>query len=350
MGYAELSLFDEVSAMDRRAYLRQVLAAAERGRAVVRQIVEFSRKTTAGKTPANLGPIITEALSLLRATLPATIELQADIDFDAPPALADAAQIQQLVVNLGHNAAQAMAQAGLLYVGLSTVELTTRKDTLFTSLPPGRYLRLTVSDTGTGIAPDQVGRIFEPFFTTREVGKGSGLGLAVVHNIVDTHQGGVVVESRLGQGSAFIVYLPAGESAGAGSAPGERPVIVGGAERILLVEDEEPLAEVLLKRLSRLGYRVTMTTSPLEALRLFERDPAAFDLVVTDMSMPRMSGAELAKRLLASRPETRVILCTGFSEEISEDKARALGIKRFLLKPLSVQELAAAVREVLDLA
>jgi CheY-like chemotaxis protein len=257
-------------------------------------------------------------------------------------------QIHQIVMNLCTNAAHAMEEAGgVVEVGLKRVDLDsdTARDL---DLSPGPFLRLSVSDTGHGIPPEIAERIFEPYFTTKDKGRGTGLGLSVVHGIVKSHQGAVVCRSAPGAGTSFQVYLPEIESEGAPPHPPEQKDRPGGTERILFVDDEPVLTELVQKMLGNLGYQVVTRTSSLEALDLFRKDPSRFDLVVTDMTMPVMTGDKLAVKLMEIRPDIPVILCSGFSEAVSEEYAKGIGIREFVMKPLETRNLAGIIRRVLD--
>jgi two-component system, cell cycle sensor histidine kinase and response regulator CckA len=264
-------------------------------------------------------------------------------------ALADPTQIHQVVVNLCTNAAHAMEEKGVLDITILNVDLPEKElsaSSLLT-LKPGRYIRLRISDTGTGISADTLSRIFEPYFTTKGVGKGSGLGLAVVHGIVKRHGGDIRVLSKPGQGSVFEVLIPATEEV---QPPETRAsqALPGGSERVLLVDDEPVITELGEKMLKRLGYHVSSITSSPEALDLFRSNPSGFDLVITDYTMPHMSGTDLAREIKRIQPDIPVILCTGISERITEEMLREAGIQELAPKPLNKTLLAELVRKVLD--
>lgn len=331
-----------------RYSLGQILAAARRAKHLVRQILAFSRRSPQERLLISLKPIVKEAVGFLRASLPAAIAVEHAVAADAAAVMADPTQIQQVLLNLCANAAQAMgSEGGRLKIELQNVRLAAADLLGEPEAAPGGYVRLSVADTGPGIDPAILARIFEPFFTTKGPEQGTGLGLSVVHGIVRAHGGFVRVDSPPGKGARFDVFLPCGEAAEAAAAPGETPLPIG-RERILFVDDEAALAELTRQRLSGLGYRVEAHTAPMEALAAFEADPAGFDLVVSDLSMPRMSGLVLARRLREIRPQLPIILCTGFSEQADEAAARAAGVRAFLFKPLLLHELAHAVRRVLD--
>jgi CheY-like chemotaxis protein len=282
----------------------------------------------------------------MRALIPTTIDMRLDLTAPADVVLADPAQIQQVVINLVMNAAQAMESAGgVLEVSLVDVALdaiTAQHHELRT----GSYVRLTVHDTGGGIAPAIMGRIFDPYFTTKEVGKGTGLGLAVVHGIVTHHGGAISVQSVLGQGTSFQVYLPVREAEPLHASP-PTVTLSAGQERILFIDDEPALVSMGKALLEHLGYAVVTETSSSEALVLFTRKPERFDLVITDMTMPGMTGERLAKELRRIRPDIPIILCSGFSHYLNEEEAKAIGICAFLMKPFVLRELAETVQTVL---
>ncbi len=347
IGYSQLAL-DDLGQPDKAAReLREVLKAGDRARDLVSQILTFSRKDETAYAPVAIRTIVQESLKMMRSMIPSTIEIRQNLA-DSGLVMSNPTKVHQIVMNLCTNAAHAMEEAGgVLEVGLKRVDLD---DDMARGLDlnPGPYLRLSVSDTGHGMPPEIAKRIFEPYFTTKDKGRGTGLGLSVVHGIVKSHQGAVVCRSTPGLGSTFEVYLPEIDSA---QTPEESPVESirqGGAEEILFVDDEPVLAELVEKMLGNLGYRVVTRTGSVEALELFREDPSRFDLVITDMTMPVMTGDKLAVKLMEIRPDIPVILCSGFSESISEEDARRLGIRQFVMKPLETRDLAAVIRKVLD--
>ncbi len=349
IGYTELAQGEIDPGHPAGRKLKEVFKAGRRARDLVRQILTFSRISEESKAPVIIGPIIKEGLKLLRASLPTTIDIKADVAVGSEAVMADPTQIHQVLMNLCTNAAQAMRQrGGALEVSLKPVELDEDAAARYVELRPGRYERLIVSDSGEGMDQATLSRIFDPFFTTKKRGEGTGLGLSVVHGIVKSHGGAIGAYSEKGKGSTFQVYLPLLADRVEDEEVIEAAPVVGGRERILFVDDEAVLAELGQKMLERLGYEVTALTSSLEALRLFRTDSEAFDLVITDYTMPHLTGAELAGEILKIRPRTPIIMCTGFSERITAQKAEALGLKRFLMKPLVTRQLAEAVREVLD--
>jgi PAS domain S-box-containing protein len=350
IGYTEIALIDVSQSSPKRHDLEQVLKAGHRAKDLVKQILVFSRmKQHEERTPVEIAPIIDEALKLLRASLPSTIEIRQNTEIETSTVLADPTEIHQLVVNLCTNAAHAMEESGgILEVGLTEAVIDPRAAGAPPDLGPGRYLRLSVSDTGHGIDAASLERIFDPYFTTKEVGKGSGLGLAVVHGIVKRHEGAITVNTDPGIGTRFHVYFPKLESMPVKEVDGVEIPLPKGTERILFVDDEEILVEMGNSMLQWLGYEVSATTSSLQALELFAAHPDGFDLVITDYTMPYMTGADLAEEMMRIRSDIPVILCTGFSDRITEEKARHMGIRAFAMKPLDMVSIAETVRRVLD--
>jgi len=348
VGYLELAQDDTPATSPVRQYLDEMLKSASRAKDLVRQILSFSRKNRDGKRPVLIPQIVTEAAGLLRSTLPALIEIRQHIDEQAGMVYADPTRIHQIVMNLCTNAAYAMQEhGGVLEIGVRPVSLTEEHENRFHGLAPGPYIELVISDTGCGIDAAILPRIFEPFFTTKEKHKGTGMGLAVVHGIVKDCGGDITVESRIGKGTTCTVVLPL---AAANHEMQERmpAAVPGGTECILFVDDEKNLTDIATRGLQSLGYTVVACNSAREALEAFERSPDTFDLVITDQTMPHMTGYDLTKRLLARRPDLPVILSSGYSETMTTEKAKAAGIKKFVFKPVSKQELAQTIREVLD--
>jgi PAS domain S-box-containing protein len=347
IGYTEMAL-DAVDANGpARDDLKQALVAARRAKDLVHQILVFSRHREQERTPLELHQVVREGMHLVRASLPATIEIRQDVDTRSGLVLADATQMHQVLMNLCANAEHAMRKrGGLLEVSLRPVLLDAAFTAAHSPLEPGPYLRLRVRDTGHGMTAEVRERIFDPFFTTKAGGEGTGMGLAVVHGIVAAHGGAISVDSAPDQGATFEIYLPAwaGRPAGEAQGPGDAQ---GGRESILLVDDEEPLVALWTRRLRGLGYRVTGCTSGVDALRTFRAAPHAFDVVITDQTMPHLTGDSLAVEMLRVRADIPIILCTGYSHTITEERAAALGIRAFLLKPCTMEEMATAIRGVL---
>ncbi|MCX5876076.1 MAG: PAS domain S-box protein, partial [Deltaproteobacteria bacterium] len=350
MGYTELALL-EVKEGSLRDTLIEVRRASGRAKDLVAHILAFSRQGEMARTPVNVVPIIKETLKMLRASLPTTIEIKQAMEQDIGKILADPTQIHQVLMNLCTNAAHAMREAGgVLEIGLSQVHLSEEPVLRTFALAPGNYLSLTVRDTGPGIDSKIIDRIFDPFFTTKNRGEGTGLGLSVVHGIVISHGGAIEVQSVPGQGTRFVLYFPVLESVSEIVEAAVSAAPPTGKERVLFVDDEIALIELGERILVYLGYQVTTRTSSVEALELFRAKPDAFDLVITDYTMPNMTGGELAKHILAIRPGIPIVLCTGFSEVFTEEKAQALGIQGYVMKPISIHDLANICRKVLDQA
>ncbi len=347
VGNAELSLADVPEWNPAHKNLKEVQKACLRARDVVKRLMSFSRKSEQQKTPVNIAPIIKETSKLLRSSIPSNVDIRYSIRDDIGAIMGDPTQIHQIVLNLCVNASDAIAEDdGVLEIMLDAVELDKDIAAPQKDLAPGPYIRLSVSDTGQGIGPDEIARIFDPYFTTKEVGKGTGLGLSVVHGIVKSHKGEITVSSDIGKGTTFEILFPMIEEE-AEKAPVITEKIPRGNERILFVDDEEAMVELDKKGLERLGYRVEATTSAQRALELFRSKPDRFDLVISDTTMPEMTGDRLAKEIMETRPDMPVILCTGYSERISEEKAKEMGISAFVMKPISGKELAVTIRQVL---
>jgi len=349
MGYTEMALYDVPEGTSGRRNLEQVLKAGYRGKDLVKQIITFSRRRDEERRPMQIGPIVKEALKLLRASLPTTIDIRQNIKTQSGMVLADPTQIHQVLMNLISNAAYAMREkGGTLEVSLTDVDIYPDDAAPpHPDLKPGPYLKLTVSDTGHGIEHAIMERIFDPFFTTKKPGEGTGMGLAVVHGIVKSYGGAILVDSEPGKGAAFDVFFPRIEGNLLPEVDSAAPMPTGN-EHILFVDDEEALADMVQQMLERLGYSVVAKTSSLEALEVFKVHPDQFDLVITDQTMPHMAGVDLSKELMRIRPQIPIILCTGFSEVISAEEAKTLGIREFLMKPFATRVLAETIRRALD--
>jgi PAS domain S-box-containing protein len=344
----ELVLLDAPLEERMRQYLQMVLQAAERGRNLVKQIITFSRQKEQERKPLKAEPLIKEALKFLRASLPSTVEIRQNIQRETGFILADPTQIHQVIMNLCSNAAYAMREkGGVLEVSLAEVEVDSDMALRYPDFKPGPYLRLTVTDTGAGMTLEVMDRAFDPFFTTKKPGEGSGMGLSVVHGIVKNYGGTITVYSEVGKGSTFNIFFPRVKAEGSPTDVSPRPLATGEG-RVLLVDDEEAQVESVRNMLERMGYRVVAKTDSREALALFRQNPRLFDLVVTDQTMPQMTGVKLAEELLRIRPDLPVILCTGFSETVDANAAKASGICQFLMKPFSVREMAETIRRALE--
>ncbi|MHB8771588.1 MAG: PAS domain-containing hybrid sensor histidine kinase/response regulator [Syntrophales bacterium] len=350
-GYTEIALREAGLSPRLKRCLDQVQKAGERATHLVQQILTFSRQTEEKAQPMRISPVITEVLQLLRTSLPATIRIRPEIQSDPDTILADPTQIYRILMNLCTNAAHSLREG----TGELTVRLTPLRIEPFDSLvvneglTPGMYLNLAVGDTGCGIDPAILDRIFDPFFTTKQPGEGIGMGLAVVHGIVRSYRGAITVKSAPGVGTEFNVYLPLLTDGLEGDAAAEAGyAVVGGKECILFVDDEEVLVEVGIELLAGLGYEVVGRTSSLEALELFRACPDRFDLVIADITMPNMTGIELCREITQIQPQMPVILCSGFSEAITAEQARTIGVREFIMKPIVLQQLAPAIRRALD--
>jgi len=316
---------------------------------MVQQILTFSQKTEKEKKPISVQSVLKEAMNLLRTSLPSTIEIRQDIDEDCGPVMADPTQIHEIIMNLGTNAYHAMREkGGVLGITLRQEKIGSDDSKYDPNLHPGPYLKLIVEDTGHGIDTNIMEKIFDPYFTTKGVGEGTGIGLSVVHGIVMDHGGDIRVYSETGQGTAFHVYLPLIETGSVEQEIISAGPVPTGTERILFVDDEEQIVQMVQQILESLGYHVTPRTSSVEALEAFMAKPDGFDLIITDMTMPNMTGAELALRLLKIRSDIPIILCTGFSELMDENKANAIGIRGYVMKPVIRDKIAGIIREVLD--
>ena len=350
LAYAELTAMGLPSDSPLQQNVKQIYRSAERARDLVRQILTFARHQEKEKIPINVSQILKETVILLRSSIPSTIDIRYNISKGHDNILADPTQISQIIMNLSTNAAHAMeANGGSLELDLGIEELGNHPDVRLNELEPGSYVRLSIKDTGHGIDPQIIDKIFEPYFTTKERGKGTGMGLAIVHGIVKSYGGEITVQSDVGKGSVFNVYLPLLEK----DATALKTMDAGmkyptGIERILLVDDEKAALDVMKTVLETLGYKVTSRTSSIEALEAFRHNPQGFDLVITDQTMPNMTGKTLAKEIMAIRHGMPIILCTGYSEQIDEKKAEEMGISAFVMKPIVIGQIAEAIRAALD--
>jgi PAS domain S-box-containing protein len=349
-GYAELSLDDLPQESPSRESVGFILSCTERATKLVKQILTFSRKEEQirEKEPIQISSIIKEVLEMLRSSLPTTIKICRKIQAASSIVLADSTQIHQVLVNLCTNASHAMREhGGTLEVSLTDVDLKQQTMIGDELLQQGSYVKLSVSDTGCGMNKEVLKRIFEPFFTTKGVNEGTGLGLSVVHGIVESHNGAIDVRSTPGEGTTFDVYFPRIETCQAQDAQPPEPAIKT-KDTILLVDDEEMMVDVIGRILERLGYAVVAKTGSIDALETFQEKPDEFDLVITDQIMPNMTGTQLAEKLIAIKPEIPVILCSGFPENISEEELSRIGIKEFIAKPVSRHDIAAIVEKFLQ--
>jgi len=350
LGYAELALLDARGRQANKNALQEIILASRRAAGLVSQILTFSRHQEPRKEVLQLQPIIKEALKLMRGTLPSTISIKQQFEQNCPPIMGDINQIHQVIINLCTNAFHAMrAKGGTLTVDLDQISLEKGLTNEPENVPPGRYTRISISDTGHGMDKETMARIFDPYFTRKQFGEGSGLGLATVHGIIRNHHGHIKVSSELNRGTSFIIFLPATNliptAAKAFIEPKTLPNVHG---NILLVDDEEMLVEVAGTILTRIGCHVTTFLDSPEALASFRSNPQKYDLVITDQTMPKLTGFELAKNILAIRSTMPVILMTGHSDAVDVDKAMKAGIMEYIMKPIDLHDFAKKVAGILS--
>jgi signal transduction histidine kinase len=355
IGYTELAQLHMASGCTEKncpaiADLDRVLLASERAKELVRQILTFSRQQDYEQSPLHLSRVVTDALGLLRSSLPQSVEIRTKIDIDDALILGNATQIHQIIMNLGTNAKHALGEnGGVLAVEINRIEIGPFDEkSKSLQLAPGSYLLLKICDNGCGMERAMLDKIFDPYFTTKPKDQGTGMGLAVVHGIVKGHNGLITVYSEPGKGTSFLIYFPQLVDTAAKPTIRSNHNIPTGTERILLVDDEALVARMQGRLLESLGYTLTVETDPLHALATFTTDPSSFDLIITDMTMPRMNGANFTQHILRIRADMPVILCTGFSELVNEAKAMAIGVKCFAMKPLVRRSIAEIVRKALD--
>jgi PAS domain S-box-containing protein len=328
--------------------LEEIKNASMNAAGIVRQLLNFSHKNNQELKPTDAINVIKDAIKFLRSAIPSTIEINTNFKTQEVTILTDPVHINQVLMNLGSNASQAMDETGgILEINVEKETLKEDSAKIYPDIDKGDYVKITVSDTGPGIEPDIIERIFDPYFTTKELGEGSGMGLAVVHSIVKNHNGAITVDSQPGKGATFTILFPVINVRPAleTKSPDELPL---GSESILFVDDEISIANITQKILKRFGYRVITSLNPLEALKLFASKPHDFDLVITDMRMPQMNGVELSEKLKEIRPNIPVILFTGHSSLIDEEKAKKLGISACVMKPIMVKNIARTIRNLLD--
>jgi CheY-like chemotaxis protein len=349
IGCSELAMDNIPELHVAKADMEKVLEAGLHAKSLIKQMLTFSRQEESELKPLIIPPLIKEAVKFLRATLPSTVEIRISIDTQDSAVLADPTQVQQIMMNLCTNSAQAMEpDGGVLEIRLSDEDLNSQTLSRFPGLKPGPYLNLTVGDTGSGIPEDIIHRIFDPFFTTKSVGEGTGLGLSVVHGIVKKHGGAVYADSPPGKGALFQVLLPRLEHPAIQVVPETISKLPRGKERILLVDDEVILTDILQRILSGLGYQIQAFVSSVKAFKSFKENPDRFDLALIDHTMPQMTGIELIVKIKQRRPDLPVILCSGLNEKLLEKDAGQIGVERLLVKPLSRADLAFAIRKVID--
>ncbi len=346
IGFTELSIDEVTKGSQMEDNLQEVYVAGKRAKDLVKQILAFARQSDEKLTPIQVDIIAKETLKLIRSTIPTTIEIKTNIESHSL-IMGNTSQIHQIFMNLLTNASCAMeAEGGILTVEMTDVKHNPQSRLTSEGLRYGTYMKITISDTGSGISPEIMDSIFEPYFTTKGPGEGTGMGLATVNGIVESYGGKITADSQLGIGSTFTVYLPLAKMQA--DFPEYIPEqLPSGSEHILFVDDEAPIAKMGARNLESLGYRVTTRTSSVEALELFKSKPTDFDLIVTDMTMPNLTGDNLAIELLKIRPDIPVILCTGYTTKISEEDALEIGVKAFVYKPIVKSDLAKTIRKVL---
>jgi len=345
---AELAMNDIPEEGQVHENLEEIIKACLRARDMVRQILAFSRKDEARIQPVMVTPLVKESIKLFRSSILDNIEIIQDIHSESDIVMADPTQIHQVLMNLYNNAAYVLRETGgKIIVSTDNVELDEESAAEYPELTPGRYLRVSVRDTGEGIKPDIIERIFDPYFTTKKFGEGTGMGLAIAHGIVKGHGGTISVESEPGKGAVFHVLFPAIE-ADIRIEDKYEMFCPSGTESILFVDDEKPISDAMNKTLSRLGYKVTSKTDSTEALKLFHENPGSFDLLITDLVMPHMTGLELSREISSIRPDIPIILCTGYSETLDDEMINQAGIRHRTTKPLVISEMASIIREALD--
>ena len=349
LGYAEMAQYECPADSRLEYYATQITKAGYRAKELVQQILLFSRQGSSEKGPIDVGRVVDEALKLIKASLPANIEILANISHDLAPIFANEIHIHQIVMNLCTNAYYAMKSfGGTLNVSLTAVAIQDHDIKTFSEIQPGNYLKLSISDTGCGIPSDIINRIFDPYFTTKPIGEGTGLGLSTIHGIVKDHSGSIKVYSEVGIGTTFHIFLPTAEAT-AEITVEKLEQLPMGSGCILFVDDEESLLDIGRDLLSRLGYQVETRASALDALEAFQVDPQKFDLVISDITMPKMTGDEIARQIKAIRPEIPIILCSGFSDRINPQTMETIGISALLMKPIIYADLAQTVHRILKI-
>lgn len=348
VGNTELALMDVPVSNQGYSSLKAIKKTALQARDMVGQILTFSRQSYLPSGPIEIGPVIKESLAMLRSTLPATIEIREDISRPSDIINSDPTQLNQILLNLCTNAAHAMKEeGGILEVSLHSVTLDEDAASKLKDLIPGNYVKLTVSDTGTGIEPDVMERIFLPYFTTKEAGEGSGMGLSFIRGIVSNHKGMITVDSTPGKGTTFDVFFPSIE----GHVEHDIEVsdaLQRGDENLLFVDDVPEMVNSYRSALVRLGYEVSGRTSSIEALEAFKAQPDKYDLIITDQAMPHLTGQMMAKEMMAIRPDIPIIICAGHGDGLDEDTAKEMGIAAVIMKPIVMRDIAGTIRDVLS--
>jgi DNA-binding response OmpR family regulator/anti-sigma regulatory factor (Ser/Thr protein kinase) len=349
LGNSELAL-DSLQELDPiRQNLEQIFTAANRAKEITYQLLSFCRKGDSKQHPLNLNTIIGESLKLMRASLPTNIEIRQNLLDGSHAVLGDATQIHQIMINLCTNAAHAMQdKGGRIEVSLKNVTLEPSHDAQYKGLPPGNYIKMIVSDTGHGINPQIMDQIFDPYFTTKDVGKGTGMGLSLVRGIVKSHGGEIRVDSKPGEFTNINILLPVIDEAELATDGRSSEIAPRGDEKVLIVDDEEMIVDILTQLLSQLGYQTVSMTDSSKALEAFRIHPDAYDLVISDMTMPKLTGIQLAQKMRKIRPDIPIIICSGYSEQISIEKSKKYGIQAFIMKPVIMNDMAKTIRDVLD--
>jgi CheY-like chemotaxis protein len=347
-GNANLAIADLPPDHPVQQSLAEIAKAGSRATDLVRRILTFSRPSEIKRQVIDLRPVIEEALKLVRATLPATIEFRTAFAPNLSSVLADSTQIHQIIVNLATNAAHAIGNRsdGAIEIRLGAAKLTHEDANPLLNLPDGNYIRMDVSDNGCGMDRATLDRIFDPFFTTKGPGEGTGLGLAVVHGIMKNHDGGIAVYSEPGRGTAFRLFFPAAATTASKVQDAPSPKKHECTENILYVDDEEALVMFLTRTLQRRGYKVTGETDPVRAIELFRSNPQAYDAVITDMTMPQLTGFDLVKQVLAIRPGIPIIMTSGFVRHEDEERALKMGVRYVILKPDTSNQMGRALERI----
>jgi len=348
LGFTDISLALVEKGSILESNLNKVLKATDRAKNLVKQILAFSRQGNPQKVVTTIRPIINEVLDLLRSSIPSSVIIESDLHEDTQPVLADPTQIHQVLLNLATNAVHAMNRHGKLTVKLHTAMLDNREHGISGEIAPGQYTVIEFSDTGCGMDAKTRAKAFEPFFTTKPVGEGTGMGLSVVLGIVQSHGGDLQVESEVGKGTTIRIFLPATEESSSDAPADHVQTSLNGTERILFVDDEEILVDMNLNLLTSLGYTVTATTKSVDALQVIREKIGDIDILITDQTMPGITGIELAKEALRMRKDLPIILCTGFSNDVDRESAMAMGFSKFITKPYRPHEISKAIRDVLD--
>ncbi len=348
IGLSEMLIEDLPKNSPENENVKEILKAGKRGSELVKQILAFSRQNEHTLTPVRVQFVMKEVLKLIRASIPMNIEINQQLQSDCGLVLADSTQLHQIGMNLITNAYHAVESGIEGKIDVQVREITLPYESKDISLPPGQYALLSVSDNGVGIDPAYKDKIFEPYFTTKEQGKGTGLGLSMVYGIVKEHKGDIKVYSELGKGTTFNIYIPLMAKSDIVESSSEKVVLECGSEHILLVDDEAAIANLEKQILERLGYTISERTSSFDALEAFKANPDRYDLVISDMSMPHMTGDALARKMLSIKPDLPIIICTGFSERLNKELAKEMGIKGLLMKPVTISDMAQEVRRVLD--